>query len=229
MEQYWIPLLEMEGSSNAEVDLDSSSAFSASTQDDSNNVNSDDAFLEIQRATITVGKIHNYVALPGADFISTLSECCNWYELRYIRNMMVSLVKKENETVSRPLVERKDGSNLKEKLLKDIYNMYLFGEGSSQSLPENMTKCDSKYVEQCTQTDTCLSSTIFASKLDLDTLKNELMHRIYDLRHECPTLPFQDLPCQIRCFPPFHSQPFALPSFSISSSGGGFQVSSAVK
>ena len=47
-----------------------------------------------------------------------------------------------------------------------------------------MIKCDSKYVGQCTQTDSCLSSTIFVSKLDLDTLKNELLHRISDLRHE---------------------------------------------
>ena len=38
---------------------------------------------------------------------------------------------------------------------------------------------------------------------------------------KCSTLTFQDLPCQIRCFPPTHSQPFlipsvALPSFSFS-------------
>ena len=47
-----------------------------------------------------------------------------------------------------------------------------------------MIKCDSKYVDRCTQTDSCLSSIIFASKLYLDTLKSELMHKISDLRHE---------------------------------------------
>ena len=164
-----------------EVDMDSSSTSSACTQDNSNSVNSDDAFLEIQRATVTVGKIYNdYFALTGADFISSLSECCNCYELRYIRDMMVS---KTKQSVG-PLVERRGPSNLKENLLKDIYNLYSFGEGSIHSLPKNMIKCDSKYVDQCTQTDSCLSSTIFASKLDLDTLKSELMHKISDLRHE---------------------------------------------
>ena len=40
-----------------------------------------------------------------------------------------------------PLVERKSG-DLKEKLLKDVYNLYLFGEGTITSLPKNMLKTD---------------------------------------------------------------------------------------
>ena len=83
-----------------------------------------------------------------------------------------------------PLVERKGGSNLQDNLLKDVYNLYSFGDGSIQSLPKNMIKCDTKYVNQSTETDACLSNTIFASKLDLDTLKDELINRISDLRHE---------------------------------------------
>ena len=134
MEPYWIPLLEMAGNSNAEVDMDSSST---SSQDNSNSVNSDDAFLEIQRATVTVSKIYNdYFALTRADFISSLSECCNCYELRYIRDMMVSIVKRKTKQSIRPLVERRGASNLKENLLKDIYNLYSFGEGSIQSSKE---------------------------------------------------------------------------------------------
>ena len=160
-------------------------AAQISTQDNSNNVNSDDSFLEIQRATVAVGKIYNdYFALAGADFTTSLSECCNCYELRYICDMMVSRVKRIKKQSIGLLVERRGASNLKENLLKDIYNLYSFGEGSIQSLPKNMIKCDSKYVDQCTQTDSCLSSTIFASKLDLDTLKSELMYRISDPRYE---------------------------------------------
>ena len=68
--------------------------------------------------------------------------------------------------------------------MKDVYNLYSFGAGSVQSLPKNMIKCDTKYVNQSTETDACLSNTIFASKLDLDTLKHELINRISDLRHE---------------------------------------------
>ena len=53
-----------------------------------------------------------------------------------------------------------------------------------QSLLKNMIKCDTKYVNQSTETDACLSNIIFAFKLDLDTLKDELINRISDLRHE---------------------------------------------
>ena len=98
--------------------------------------------------------------------------------------MLVSIVKRKRKQSIGPLVEHTGASDLKGNLLKDIYNLYSFGEGSIHSLPKNIIKCDSKYVDQCTQTNSCLSSTIFASKLDLDTLKSELMHKISDLRHE---------------------------------------------
>ena len=110
--------------------------------------------------------------LPCRELISCLSECCNCYELRYVRDMMVSIVKRKVKQSVGPLVERKGGSNLKDNILKDVYNLYSFGEGSVQSLPKNMIKCDTKYVNQSTETDACLSNTIFASKLDLDTLND---------------------------------------------------------
>ena len=178
-------MFKMVGTSNAEADQDSSSTFSAFTQDESSNGSSDDAFLAIQRATSTVGKICNeFSALSRADFFSCLSECCNCYELRYVRDMMVSIVKRKVKQSVGPLVEHKGGSNLKDNLLKDVYNLYSFGEGSVQSLPKNMIKCDTKYVNQSTETDAYLSNTIFASKLDFDTVKDKLINRILDSRHE---------------------------------------------
>ena len=185
LEPYWIPLFEMAGTSNAEADLESSSTFRTFTQDDSSNGNSDDTFLSIQRATSTICKIYNdFSALSRSDFFSCLSECCNCYKLRYVRDMMLSIVKRKVKQLVGPLVERKGGSNLKDSLLKDVYNLYSFREGSVQSLPKNMIKCDTKYVNQSTETDACLSNTIFASNLDLDTLEDELINRISDLRHE---------------------------------------------
>ena len=38
------------------------------------------------------------------------------------------------------LVDRKSGDNLKNKLIKDIYNLYLFGEGSITALPNTHVK-----------------------------------------------------------------------------------------
>ena len=42
----------------------------------------------------------------------------------------------------------------------------------------------SVFSRSSSETDACLSSTSFASKLDPDTLKDELINRISDLRHE---------------------------------------------
>ena len=47
-----------------------------------------------------------------------------------------------------------------------------------------MIKIDNKSQSQSVQTDSCLSNTIFASKLDLDTLRAELLNKITDIRHE---------------------------------------------
>ena len=89
----------------------------------------------------------------------------------------------------------------------------MFGEGSIQSLLKNMIKCDTKYVDQSTETDACsLSNTIFASERDLDTLKDELMTRILDLRHEMlSTNLLQDHPYLTPCFLPIRNQPFLIP------------------
>ena len=78
-----------------------------------------------------------------------------------------------------PLVERKSG-NLKDKLLKDVSNLYLFGEGTITSLPKNMLKTDTKFVSQGMQTDTVtyLGGTLFATKAEVENLKAEILDRI---------------------------------------------------
>ena len=127
--------------------------------------------------------------------------------------MMVSTVKRKVKQSVGPLVERKGGSNLKDNLLKDVYNLYSFGEGSIQSFPKNMIKCDTKFVNQSTETDACLSNTIFASKLDLDTPQDELINRISDLRHEMlNTNLSRRSPVPITLLLPIRKQPFLIPS-----------------
>ena len=57
-------------------------------------------------------------------------------ELRYVRDLVVSVVRRRLRQGLGPLVERKSGADVKENLLKDIYNIYSLGEGSIQSLPK---------------------------------------------------------------------------------------------
>ena len=77
-----------------------------------------------------------------------------------------------------PLVERKSGD------LKDIYNFYLFGEGTINSFPKNMIKVDTKFVSQEMQTEwvSCLDGSLFATKVELENLKVEILGRISTLQ-----------------------------------------------
>ena len=113
-----------------------------------------------------------------------MSENYDIKELHYVRDLVVSVVRRRLKQALGPLIERKTGANVKENLLKDIYNIYSLGEGSIQSLPKNMIKIANKSQSQSVQTDSCLSNTIFASKLDLDTLRAELLNKLTDIRHE---------------------------------------------
>ena len=61
------------------------------------------------------------------------------------------------------LTKRRSGTNVKDNLVKNVYNLYSFGEGSLHSLPKSMFKAELKFCHQEIQTDSCLSQTLFAS------------------------------------------------------------------
>ena len=65
-------------------------------------------------------------------------------ELRHVRDtgdMMYPMVKRRTSAGQLgQLVDRKSGDHLKDKLIKDIYNLYLFGQGSISALPKHMLK-----------------------------------------------------------------------------------------
>ena len=169
----------MAESSNTDVDLNGSALL---FPDEECIADPDDDFLVIQRATNAVSIIYNDLfSYSRSDFINYLSENYDIKELRYVRDLVVSVVRRRLKQALGPLVERKSGANVKEK---DIYNIYSLGEGSIQRLPKNMIKIDDKSQSQSVQTDSCLSNTIFASKLDLDTLRAELLNKITDIRLE---------------------------------------------
>ena len=182
----------MAGTANADmtgidVDLDSSSFIIPSSQElqDTSRNNSGDIFLTIQSATTTVSKIYTeYFALSKVDFSSSLLDRCDIEDLRYVRDMLVSIVKRKLKQTVGPLIERKSGNNLKENLVKDIYSLYSLGEGAIPCLPKQMIKCDSRFVSEGVQTDNCLSNTVFASISDLETVKSELTNKLSEVRNE---------------------------------------------
>ena len=124
----------MAGSSNTDVDLDGSALL---FPDEECLAAPDDDFLVIQRATNAVSIIYNDLfSKSRSEFINYLSENYDIKELRYVRDLVVSVVRRRLKQALGPLVERKSGANVKENLLKDIYNIYSLGDGSIQSLPK---------------------------------------------------------------------------------------------
>ena len=136
------------------------------TQELFSSLEPDDTFLTVQRSTFAVGKIYNDLfANSRSDFISELSELCCVAELRYVCDMVFCIVKRKlGQSNLGSLIERRSGANVKDNLLKDIYNLYSLGEKSIDALPKNMIRSDTRFCSQEVQTDTCLSNTLFATK-----------------------------------------------------------------
>ena len=118
----------MAGNSTSEGDVPIASF--TSTGVNTSSVILDDRFLVLQRSTLTMYKIYNELyGKARVDFICHLSESCDVTELRYVRDMMYTVIKRRTGSNQLgPLVERKSGENLKDKMVKDIYNLYCFGE-----------------------------------------------------------------------------------------------------
>ena len=165
----------MAGNSIAE-DIDSSfTAVPAVSQELLPSQEADDIFLTIQRATFAVSKIYKDLFVKSrADFVSELSDLRCTSELRVVRDMLAAVVKRKlGQCNIGNLIERR-GTNVKDNLLKDTYNLYSLGEKSIRALPKNMLRCDNRLQDQEVQMDSCLSSTIFASKADVENLKSDL-------------------------------------------------------
>ena len=123
----------MAGNSIAEDNDSSFTAVPAVSQELLPSQEADDTFLTIQRATFAVSKIYNDLfAKSRADFVSELSELCSTSELRFVRDMMAAVVKRKlGQCNIGNLIERR-GTNVKDNLLKDTYNLYSLGRNQSR-------------------------------------------------------------------------------------------------
>ena len=86
-----------------------------------------------------------------------LADSCDVIELRYVHDVMFSIMKRRTKSNQlAPFIEKKSGEHLKDKIIKDIYNLYCLGEGSL-SLPKHMLQSESRFVSQEVQTNNVLS------------------------------------------------------------------------
>ena len=70
-----------------------------------------DTFLVLQISTSTLHRIYNE---SRSEFMAHLADSCDVTELRYVRDMMFSIIKRRTKSNQlAPLVERKSGEHLK--------------------------------------------------------------------------------------------------------------------
>ena len=116
------------------------SCATPSTQElfSSSDFETDDIFLTVQRSTKAFCLIYNDLfAKAKNDFIAELSEYSSVSELRYVRDMVYSQVKRKlNHKNIGHLCEQRSGPNVKENIVRDIYNLYSLGEESIRHFPK---------------------------------------------------------------------------------------------
>ena len=94
----------------------------------------------LQKPTATVSKIYSVLfSRSKAEFMQDLSENNNAAELRYVRDMMFVIMQcRKPFTQYGNLAERRATENMKDTLIKDIYSIICYDEGSINSLPKNL-------------------------------------------------------------------------------------------
>ena len=139
----------------------------------------------LQNSTATVSKIYSVLfSRSKAEFMQDLSENNNVADLRYVRDMIFVLMKgRKPSTQYGNLVERRATENIKDTLIKDIYSIFCYGEGSINSLPKNLFRADRFLSSSGTQTGLCIDSPS-ATLADLNVLKTQLLQKVAELRND---------------------------------------------
>ena len=95
-----------------------------------------------------------YLCCAKAQFFNKIREqvADDTEVLRYARDLLFTITKRRKKIhQASSLVERKSGDGLQDKLLKDIFEIYSFGEGAKDSLPKSMLKDHVPVTNRITQ------------------------------------------------------------------------------
>ena len=131
---------------------------------------------------------HELFTLSKNDFIKALHDLGSIHELRYVRDMIFATIRRRhNLSKAGHLINRSNSDNLKEKLIKDIYTLFAFGEaigeGTVKSMPKSLLK-PPDLANAETQSDVvCDLSQTYATKTELETVKQMVLDEISNLKN----------------------------------------------
>ena len=85
--------------------------------------------------------------LPKADFVTKYTEEYDEHCFRFMRDVLHSITKFRKGVLLPNLVERKQSDGIKDKLVKDLYDIFTYGEGVRHSLSKNLFSSSDRHVE----------------------------------------------------------------------------------
>ena len=85
--------------------------------------------------------------MPKADFVTKYTEQYDEHCLRFMRDILYSIVERRKGVLLPNLAERKQSDGIKDKLVRDLYDIFTYGEGVRGSLPKNLFSSRGRHVE----------------------------------------------------------------------------------
>ena len=132
---------------------------------------------------------HELFTLSKNDFIKALHDLGSIHELRYVRDMIFATVRRRHNLSNAGHLINRSNSALKEKLIKGIYTLFAFGEGTVKSMPKSLLK-PPDLANAETQTDVvCDLSQTYATKSELETVKQMVLDEISNLKNTVTPTP----------------------------------------
>ena len=134
------------------------------------------------------------IGLPKAEFLSKYTERYGEVSLRFMRGILYCIVKRRKGLTLPNLIERKQTEGVKEKLVKDIYDIFAFGEGIKDNLPKQLLSTSGRQQEVASPVeDPTLGNLMARPSVNQASVSQEVMKYVTNTINECKATTFQEL------------------------------------
>ena len=122
--------------------------------------------------------------LPKADFVAKYTEQYDKHCLRFMRDILYSIVKGRKGALLPNLAERKQSDGIKDKLVKNLYDIVTYGEGVKESLPKNLFSSSGRHVENSMTKQNAEETVTLTQQQEMkEQLEAFFVNQLNDLQH----------------------------------------------
>ena len=140
------------------------------------------------------------MGLPKAEFSSKYTERYGEVSLRFMRDIPYSIVRRRKGLILPNLIERKQTEGVKEKLVKDIDDIFAFGEGIKDNLPKQPLSTSGQQQEVANPDDDPISENLTSRpSVNEASVSQKVMKYVTNTINEfneCKATTFQELRCR---------------------------------